>query len=211
MNFSLKEQISIYMPKIQAILNEKNHEIDKKMSFFFGLMCAKLDKEPQEIDGFYETFITEYHKTYSSNKKTIKMIQEEEEKEFLMSKEPKENYFEKFKRFLPFQKKNVEENEKNEEDENLKKNDKLLLHAEIEENIEGVATIKPIEIRNQINVFDKDTVCNICLTELFDGQIHLMEICPHIFHQNCLKEYVITEVYLYILIYNINIYIYIYR
>lgn len=64
-----------------------------------------------------------------------------------------------------------------------------------EKNQELLDILKPRK-KPKINVDRPIESCKICLENMFSAPIHLMEGCPHVFHQECLREYLTCEVFI---------------
>lgn len=37
-------------------------------------------------------------------------------------------------------------------------------------------------------------ICNICLDDLFNQEVHTLDACDHVFHMDCIKGYVVNEI-----------------
>ncbi len=166
-----------FFNEFAVFLDKYSFEIDKKSAFLTGFLIGKLEKKHGEIEEVFDLLNKEGNFVM---KKPIKRIQEEEEKEFILEKTQKNQgknrsfgLYSRLKRFVFEGKSN-------------KIPEKTLCFKEnsIEKSIEKSVISKENEI-----------LCNICLSDLMKEPIHLMDSCPHVFHIDCLKEYLITEVF----------------
>lgn len=162
--------------KFEEILNKQ--EIDHKTSFLIGFLLAKSGEKPEEMPSIYDFLI-------NKNIKAISKLQEEEEKEFLEEKafiKKAENRFCKRPLLLSEEKKEsllkkkVNTYNSNEKTKEIKEYEK--------ESIE-----KPLEIKE-----NDESLCDICFNSLFSEPLYLLDQCPHIYHVNCLKQYLTTQV-----------------
>jgi len=42
--------------------------------------------------------------------------------------------------------------------------------------------------------FESKMICNICLTELMSEKIIALDTCDHVYHESCVKEFVLSEI-----------------
>lgn len=48
--------------------------------------------------------------------------------------------------------------------------------------------------KEKMNEEESNNICKICLDTLLSSNVHPLECCDHVFHEDCLKEYVKSEV-----------------
>ena len=60
---------------------------------------------------------------------------------------------------------------------------------------EEKAYAEEMELRRKRNEdIESKMICNICLMELMSENVHALDDCDHVFHESCLKEYVLNEI-----------------
>lgn len=48
--------------------------------------------------------------------------------------------------------------------------------------------------RKKLQETEAQMICNICLGELMSQAVHTLDSCDHVFHEDCLKEHVLSEI-----------------